>query len=147
MFNDLYTEVEKKLSKVSAKIPVFSKFPETKTIDKIPSIFFEMTDFEPVNDPMTGELDFETRWEAAVIFSSSLEKAQIYARNVAARIALAVHQENFVSNAGPARVLRCSDSDFDLKVSGFEVWAVEWAQTIRLGISDFKDSFEGLKNA
>lgn len=143
MFNEIYQEIEKKLAKVSAKIPVFAKFPETKTIDKIPSIFFEMTDFEPINDPMTGELDFETRWEAAVIFSSSLEKSQIYARNVAARIALAVHQETFVKNASPARVLRCSDSDFDLKVSGFEVWNVEWAQVVRLGANDFTDSFGG----
>jgi hypothetical protein len=137
MFGEIYQKIGDELRRVFPKIPVYDAYPETKKIEKVPAIFFEMTDFEPEGDPMTGEMDFETRWEALAVLPPARGRQQVTARDVAARIALAIHNQTFVDYARQARVIRCVDSRFDLAVAGYEVWSCEWAQLVRLGVNDW----------
>ena len=132
MFSDLYAELLKNLKSSFKDIPVFDSYPEAKRLESVPAIFFEMTDFEPVNDPMTGEIDFETRWEGRVICGPK-PGSQIEARDICAKMALSLNKKSFVSNADPIKIIRCTDDNFDRRVAGYEVWVCEWSQVIRLG--------------
>ena len=137
MFAEIYKAIETELVAAFPKVSIHDVYPQSKKIEKVPAIFFELTDFEPVDDPMTGQIDFETHWEARIITPPRALKSQLTARDMAAQIALAIHNKTFVDYAKPAHIVRCADDNFDLSVAGYEVWVCEWTQVVRLGASDW----------
>lgn len=142
MFDALYSAIEAKFRSGLKNIPVSAGYPETKKIAQLPTLFFEMIDFEPATDPMDGEMNLDTTWEARVIFAQNHKKAHLNARAVAAQVALLVHNENFVPNGMPCRVIQAMDDGLEKLVSGHYVWVTEWRQVVRVGLNDFEiDSF------
>ncbi|PZQ21169.1 MAG: hypothetical protein DI569_12965 [Sphingopyxis macrogoltabida] len=112
--------------------------------DKIPTpaCLVELTEFEADadTDPGTGQLsgvaNFSARFLMGFRQPGLLPKLEI--RKLALAFAAFAHKQRWGQPVGAAQVVGAWPDDFDPELDQYEVWRVEWRQTIDLGETVWK---------
>lgn len=98
-----------------------------------PGIAIEMSEMEPGHDPGTGQTSLIGRFQARAIFDPLAPHADLAVRQLAARIACAVHAQTWDVPVTPAKLVQIGDDPFKPELDAYLVWLVEWTHEFDLG--------------
>jgi hypothetical protein len=99
-----------------------------------PLIALELSEFEPGHDDGTGEVPLIARMQARIVFDPTVVGAELAVREVAARVALAVHMETWGLPITPGRVVQVAEDPFRPQLDAYCVWLVEWTHEFGIGM-------------
>ena len=118
------------------------KFPDMVSVEtyprigrKIPTpcIVIEMSEMEPGHDPGTGQTALIGRFQARVIVDPILDGAELAVRELAARVAKAIHFQTWECPVTPAKLVMIAEDPFKPHLDTYLVWLVEWTHEFDLG--------------
>jgi hypothetical protein len=98
-----------------------------------PCVVIELSEMEPGHDPGTGQTSLVGRFQARVIFDPLADGADLGVRELAARIAKAVHAETWEVPVTPAKLVQIAEDPFRPELDVYLVWLVEWTHEFDLG--------------
>lgn len=127
---------------ITAAFPVFAAveaYREDLTGLPTPICLFELVDMEPQDDIGTEQLPVMARFEARVILGFRTDDVKMQTRKLAAALALHIRGKRWGLPVQPASVTAIEPDDFLPDLDQFEVWRVDWQQTIHLGASIWAD--------
>ncbi|WP_420023766.1 hypothetical protein ACN9JG_06300 [Cereibacter azotoformans] len=114
-------------------------YPEDRRALPTPCCLLELIDLEPTDDPGTGQLAAVATMQARLLISFREPRAKRRVAKLAADVAHHVMGQRWGLPVEPARLTMIAVDDFDPELDRFEVWAVEWRQTIHIGASIWDD--------
>ncbi|WP_430415830.1 hypothetical protein [Marinobacter adhaerens] len=138
------------LDAILAKI--LEQFPTFQTVEdyrddrdrfSAPACLVELTQLDSgPDDPGTGQLAVTARFEARLILSFRKLAAKKEIRKLTGAFSHFVHQNRWGLPVGPAQFIGAAPDDItgfggDDRLDQFEVWTVEWEQTVHLGSSEW----------
>lgn len=138
------TEIDLDALQDAIAASVAARFPEFATVEfwredrkniPAPACLMELVDLEPTDDPGTEQLAVIARFEAHVIVGFRTPAPKRAAPKVAAALALHIRAQRWGMPAQPAQVTAIEPDDFTPELDQYEVWRVDWQQTIHLGES------------
>jgi hypothetical protein len=94
----------------------------------------------PDEDPGTGQLAMDCRFEAEIILGFRTPEVKLAARKLAAAMAVWLkwrHWPDIIG--GGAEIIGCYPDQFNPKLDQYEVWRVEWHQIVHLGENELAD--------
>ena len=98
-----------------------------------PSIAIEMSEMEPGHDPGTGQTSLIGRFQARAIYDPLAPDADLAVRELAARIACAVHAQTWGVAVTPGVLVQIGDDPFKPELDAYLVWLIEWTHEFDLG--------------
>jgi hypothetical protein len=98
-----------------------------------PCIVIELSEMEPGHDPGTGQTSLIGRFQARAIFDPLADGADLGVRELAARIAKAIHAETWEVPVTPAKLVQIAEDPFRPELDVYLVWLVEWTHEFDLG--------------
>ena len=104
-----------------------------------PACLIELADLEPQPDIGTEQLPVLARFEARVIMGFRAHDVKRAVPKLAAALALRINQNRWARPVEPAAVTAIERDEFDPDLDQFEVWRVDWQQTIHIGPSIWGD--------
>lgn len=117
--------------------------------DDLPACLLELSEMEPTPevDPGTEQLAVSARFEARLIIGFRTPRAKLEIRKLAAALAVFLRLKRWphptepgkTVPTGPAEVVAIMPDEFSPELDRYEVWRVEWTQTLHLGTSVWKD--------
>jgi hypothetical protein len=134
---ELHTAI---VNAIEAKYPAIPTVEFYSTIRQgmpLPACLLELTEMDsaPDKDPGTQQLAVDARFEARFIIGFRTADAKLAVRSLAGSFAawLRYEEQRWGKPVGPAEVIGCYQDDFSPELDQFEVWRVEWTQTLHLG--------------
>lgn len=129
---------------ISAAVPGFQRVevydPEGDRLDiETPACLIDLVELEPTDNPGTEQLAAVAHFEAMILISFRATSAKREIVKRAAAVALHAQGQRWGMPVEPATVTAIAPSDFRPELDQFEVWAVEWRQTIQIGESIWND--------
>lgn len=101
---------------------------------RVPAIYLEMADFEPIEEAGDTRVLVDVRFEARCIVDPNTPRADLMLRALAGRAIVALHEiRRPVPGHGHIRLSRAGDDDFRPDMDGYLVWVVEFGIEIALG--------------
>lgn len=126
----------------------FDREDRTFKAADLPACLLEISEFEDADehDPGTEQWATVARIEARVILGFRLENVKLEVRKAATALSVWLRRRRFrhPTRAGKAlptgqvMLAGCYKDDFSPDLDEFEVWRVEWSQTMHLGVSVFQ---------
>ncbi len=113
----------------------FYRTEERKTLP-LPAVILDLCEFEgePDKDPGTDQLAMSARFEAEIIFGFRTPNVKREIRKFAAAFAAWMRLRRWPGiSTDAAQVIGCYPDEFDPDLDQYEVWRVEWSQTLYLG--------------
>lgn len=118
--------------------------------DQLPACLLELSEMDPTgeDDPGTEQLTVSARFSARLLIGFRTPRAKLEIRILAAALAKFLRQKRWALTtdeksepipSGPARVLSIMPDEFSPELDRFEVWAVEWTQSLDIGDSVWCD--------
>lgn len=101
----------------------------------VPACLIDLIELEPADNPGTEQLAAIAHIEASVIVGFRALDAKRQVAKLAAAIAHHAQGQRWGLPIEPATITAIAPSDFDPELDRFEVWSVEWSQTIHIGES------------
>jgi hypothetical protein len=111
--------------------------------DQLPACLLQVSEFEGDNDNDGGteQLTVQMRFDARLVIGFKTSDAKLSIRKLAASFAAWLRKRRFVDPHNPARKLPTGAAvviggypdDFSPELDQYEVWRVEWMQTVDLG--------------
>lgn len=132
-FADAITE---KLRAALPDIPTitFDPPPKANRSVRVPAIYLEMADFEPIEEAGDTRVLVDVRFEARCIYDPNAARAELMLRALAGRTIVALHEiRRPVPKQGHIRLSRAGDDAFRPDMDGYLVWVVEFGIEIALG--------------
>jgi len=130
---DLHRAIESTLRAALPGVDVAS-YPDLAGRVSLPLVVLELSEFEPGTDPGTGELALEAIMQARLVMDPNQTDAELYCRQLAARLAVAVHQaRSFCQPVTPARIRQLGPDGFRADLDGYLVWLIEWQHELHIG--------------
>lgn len=114
-------------------------YPEDRVNLPTPACVIELVELEPAAEPGTGQLAAVAHVEASVIIGFREPGAKRRVAKMAAALAHHVQGERWGLPVEAATVTAIAPSDFAPELDQFEVWVVEWQQTVHIGRSIWGD--------
>lgn len=117
-------------------IPVISADPPPKNQRsmKVPAVYLEIDDFEPMSEAGDSRVLVDARWNARCHVDPNCARADLQLRALAARVVVALHEiRRPVPGHGHIRLSRASDDPFKPELDGYLTWVVEFGIEIALG--------------
>lgn len=116
-----------------------------------PACLLELSELDPtgVDDPGTEQLTVTARFSARVIIGFRTPRAKLEIRRLAGALAVFLRNKRWGLTtdgvteripSGPATVVAIMPDEFSPELDRYEVWSVEWAQTLDLGESVWLDT-------
>lgn len=99
----------------------------------LPAVLVELSEFGPGTDPGTGETALIGRYQARAVVDPNLSDAPLQARELAARIAVAIKDETWGLEIETAKFLDAGEDALKPELDGYLVWMVEWTHEFHLG--------------
>lgn len=127
---------------ISVAFPVFAvvaAYREDYTSMPTPACLIELADLEPQPDIGTEQLPVMARFEARVVMGFRAPDVKRAVPKLAAALALCVNKSRWALPVEPAAVTAIERDEFDPDLDQFEVWRVDWQQTIHIGPSIWGD--------
>lgn len=122
-----------------------AQFPALATVEfyredrkglTVPACLLNLTEMEnaPDEDPGTGQLAMDCRFEAEIILNFRTPSVKLVVRQMAAAMAAWLRLRHWPGViGGPAHVIGCYKDDFQAELDQYEVWRVEWHQVVHIG--------------
>ncbi|TCK43467.1 hypothetical protein B0G84_1803 [Paraburkholderia sp. BL8N3] len=98
-----------------------------------PCIVIELSEIEPGHDPGTGQTSLIGRFQARAIVDPLADGAELGVRELAARIAQAIHAQTWELPVTPAKLVQIAEDPFRPHLDTYLVWLVEWTHEFDLG--------------
>jgi hypothetical protein len=126
-----------------------AQFPDLVTVEfyredrdgvTAPACLLDLTEMDNVadDDPGTGQLAMDCRFEAEIILGFRMPGVKLEARKLAAAMAVWLRWMRWPGVlGGPVEVIGCYKDQFNPKLDQYEVWRVEWHQVILLGVNEW----------
>lgn len=129
------------VSAITAGMPqaaTVEAYPARRSELELPAVVVDLEDMEaaPDSDPGTEQLAVLTRWRARLILGFRTADLHRQVRKGAAQLGTIVHLNRWGLPVEPARVTLIAPDPFDPDLDQYEVWAVEWEQTVHLGAAE-----------
>jgi hypothetical protein len=105
-----------------------------------PACLLDLTEMDNVaeDDPGTGQLALDCRFEAEIILGFRTPNVKMEARRLAAAMAVWLRWRRWPGvDGGPVEVIGCYPDNFKPELDQYEVWRVEWHQVIFLGVNEW----------
>lgn len=131
----LFTAVEASISEAFPGFALVQAYPEDRRHLPVPACVIEMIELEPAENPGTEQLAAVALMQAQVIIGFREPGAKRMVAKMAAALAHHVQGKRWGLPIEPAVITSIAPSDFDPELDNFEVWAVEWQQTVHIGQS------------
>jgi hypothetical protein len=129
-------EAEIKAQYPDLKVVEFYRTEERQQLP-LPAVLLDMTELEvqDENDPGTGQLAVNARFEAEIIFGFNTPNVKREIRKFAAAFAAWLRLRRWQGIVGPdaVHVTGCYRDAFHPQLDKYEVWRVEFAQVLYLG--------------
>jgi len=137
---DLEALMEAVVTRIAVAFPAFSTVSDYDALRSglaIPACLITLEDFEaePDANPLTGQLAVMVRWRARVVIGFKTPSAKREIRKLAAALALFIHGQRWGLPVEAAAVTVIAPDDFEPALDQFEVWSVDFQQTVHLGES------------
>lgn len=101
---------------------------------RVPAIYLEIDDIEPMQEAGDSRLLADVRWNAYCLFDPNQQRADLLLRDLAARVAVALHEiRRPVPGHGHIRLYHAGDDAFRPAVEGYLCWVVEFGIEVALG--------------
>lgn len=119
-----------------------TKFPDMVSVETYPRIgrkiatpciVIEMSEMEPGHAPGTGRTPLIGRFQARVIVDPLVVAAELSVRELAARVAKAIHFQTWQLSVTPAKLVMVAEDPFKPHLDTYLVWLVEWTHEFDLG--------------
>lgn len=117
--------------------------------DQLPACLLQATEFEGDNehDGGTEQLTVQMRFDARLVIGFKTPQAKLSIRKLAASFAAFLRKRRWVDPNNPAKKLPTGEAvviggypdDFSPELDQFEVWRVEWTQSVDLGLTVWTD--------
>ncbi|CAM3793951.1 hypothetical protein [Castellaniella denitrificans] len=108
--------------------------PRQKRSLKLPAVYLDIDDIEPMQEAGDSRLLADVRWNAYCLFDPNQARADLLLRAFAARVAVALHEiRRPVPGHGHIRLSRAGDDAFRPALDGYLCWVVEFNIEIALG--------------
>ncbi|KVD09389.1 hypothetical protein WI80_13875 [Burkholderia ubonensis] len=120
------------------KLPAMKRieaYPRLGQKIETPLIAIELSEFEPGHDDGTDDVPLIARMQARVVFDPIDEGAELAVREVAARVAMAVHMQTWDLPITPGKVVQVAEDPFRPQLDTYCVWLVEWTHEFGLGMA------------
>jgi hypothetical protein len=125
------------LSGLREKLPIpalnIDSYPTLNRRVVLPAVLLELDELEPGEEPATGETPFIGRFKAYAVFDPNQQVADLQVRELAARIVVAIHHEDWGLPIGLAHFMNASADGFKPELDGYIAWSVEWTHEFHLG--------------
>ncbi|MDR0672518.1 MAG: hypothetical protein LBF93_02395 [Zoogloeaceae bacterium] len=132
--SELHTAIFDYLTVALPGAHVLPPYPDLRrTIKALPAVLVELSGMEPGDDPGTGEVAFIGRFSGRVIVDPNLPEADMEAREIAIRLAVALSRQDFGLPIGIARLVDMGEDGFSPDLDGYLVWLVEWTHSFNQG--------------
>ncbi|KWO22010.1 hypothetical protein [Burkholderia ubonensis] len=119
------------------KLPAMKRieaYPRLGQKIETPLIAIELSEFEPGHDDGTDNVPLIARMLARIVFDPIDEGAELAVREVAARVAMAVHMQTWDLPITPGKVVQVAEDPFRPQLDTYCVWLVEWTHEFGLGM-------------
>ncbi|KVU78245.1 hypothetical protein WK72_30640 [Burkholderia ubonensis] len=120
------------------KLPAMKRieaYPRLGQKIETPLIAIELSEFEPGHDDGTDDVPLIARMQARIVFDPIDEGAEMAVREVAARVAMAVHMQTWDLPITPGKVVQVAEDPFRPQLDTYCVWLVEWTHEFGLGMA------------
>ncbi|KVV42919.1 hypothetical protein WK92_06165 [Burkholderia ubonensis] len=120
------------------KLPAMKRieaYPRLGQKIETPLIAIELSEFEPGHDDGTDDVPLIARMQARIVFDPIDEGAELAVREVAARVAMAVHMQTWDLPITPGKVVQVAEDPFRPQLDTYCVWLVEWTHEFGLGMA------------
>ncbi len=133
--DQLYTAIEQHLQAHLPGVEAAVFWPQIEENQGIPlpSVFLELSEFEPGQDEGTGESVLNCMFEARIIVDPLLGPYHQQAVQMATQLAVLLRAQSWGLPVEPAQFKRAAQDWTRPELDGYTVWLVEWEQTIRVG--------------
>ncbi|MRV72276.1 hypothetical protein GJ700_11175 [Duganella sp. FT92W] len=129
--DQLHEAIRTGLAARLADVPSVFCYPADEGALALPAILIDLVRLAPGRDPGSGELGLRAHFQARIVVDATAPGAALQARGLAARIALALRNENWGLRIGAAQ-LGGAAADA-VQPSGRLAWLLEWTHDIELG--------------
>lgn len=108
--------------------------PHSQRSIRVPAVYLEISELEPVSNPGDGRISVDARFEARCIVDPNGSRSHLAVRELASRVVRALQEiRRPVVGHGHIRIERAGDEMFRPKMDGYEVWVVEYGIEVYLG--------------
>lgn len=108
--------------------------PHSQRSIRVPAVYLEISELEPVSNPGDGRISVDARFEARCIVDPNGSRSHLAVRELASRVVRALQEiRRPVAGHGHIRIERAGDEMFRPKMDGYEVWVVEYGIEVYLG--------------
>lgn len=115
---------------------LIAAYPDIQRTIELPAVLIELVELvelEPGDDPGTGETALIARLQARVIVDPTRTQAEMWVRELAAQVAVAITHEQWGLPVTPAQLGRITEAMIRPDLEGYLVWSVEWSHELHLG--------------
>lgn len=137
--DQLFDAIEASVRGAFPHFLVVQAYPENRRDIPTPACIIQLLELEPAENPGTEQLAAVAILEAQVVIGFRQPNAKRMVARMAAALAHHVQGQRWGMPIEPATVTAIAPSDFDPELDQFEVWAVEWQQTVHIGKSVWDD--------
>lgn len=136
MIADLYRRHVAALQGAFPTVTV-ADYPAVRLRVRVPAVLLMPPEITATDGDGTEQLLLDARFEAVVVLDQTTIDPHLTACELAAAVALNVHQgrRRGLAGAGEARVVRCSPDETRQDLFPHVVWSVEWTHSLALGES------------
>lgn len=108
--------------------------PQTQRAVRVPAVYVQLTELEPLGNPGDGRVSADARFEALCLVDPNTPRSELACRELAARVILALHAvPRPLPGHGHLRLVRAGDADFRPELEGYRLWQVEFGMELLLG--------------
>ncbi|UVJ45540.1 hypothetical protein NVV94_08280 [Pseudomonas sp. LS1212] len=129
----LYSAIEARIAEAIPGLACVCTMPHMLNHVALPAVVIELVEFEPGQDPGTGETAVEVRFEARFIVGSEDVQCQQKVAFAAAQLSVLLRLQTWGLAVEPAEFVRAAQDWTRPELDGYAVWVVEWTQGIYLG--------------
>jgi hypothetical protein len=120
-------------------IPTVAHYPAVDAALALPAVLIELAQLAPASDPGGGEMGLLAHFQARVVCDAAAAGAALQVRGLAARVALAIHNETWNLAIGAAQFVLAAPAleTGAADDSGRLAWLLEWTHEIELGQAEW----------
>lgn len=143
--DSLHTAIEDAIKAQFPDLATVEFYSEVRKNVPKPACLLELTEMDVTmdDDPGTEQLAVMASFEARLVigFRDNDMKAKLEVRKLAGALAAWIHKtrNRWGLPVGPATVVGCYQDNFEPELDQYEVWRVEWQQTLHLGETIWTD--------
>ncbi|NWA25770.1 hypothetical protein HX866_12805 [Pseudomonas gingeri] len=137
--DQLYDAIERHLTEhlPGVQAVVFWPVIEENQGIPLPSVFLEMSEFEPAKDPGTGETVLKCKFEARIIVDPISGVHHQQAVHLSTQLAVMLRAQTWGLPVEPAEFVQAGRDWTKPDLDSYSVWLVEWTQEVYLGVEEW----------